>query len=165
MRKAFFFTGFIVLFVTSVFGREPRWEKFNGKIPPGAIWVGMEEKIDNGKTRNLYFCRSNQNGKYSIGKVVDMKCKFPLNGKEVVLDDYEIFLHGSRVKFIPFKGSVHSKSYSFEESPNSPVYLCITRQNNAWQPGRFMDNSCKISLDGKELSSNQSLFVLVKLRE
>ncbi len=73
---------------TTAFADPLQWASFEGSIPGNAVEVGVAWD------RPVYVCRGQHEGGTLPGKLMGTTCSIGVGGKEVVLDRFEVLVHG-----------------------------------------------------------------------
>ncbi|MEM7180071.1 MAG: DM9 repeat-containing protein [Spirochaetota bacterium] len=153
-----------ILFCISLFhlaAEEPVWQSSQGKLPYGARWIGMEEKLSSGKVLQMGICRGLYNDVVYPGRYSQMKCSIGYDGKEILLEKFEVLMHKNSVRFVKLRNFKSNLAIPAGGELSDISYICISKFRNNWYPGRLQENACRFGYNGDEIKSTISVHVLV----
>lgn len=103
------------------------------------------------------FCRASYQGGIYPGKLVNKKCNIGYGGKEIVLNDFEVFEVDANPNIKINDSWKGSRFQVGQESSGQRIFLCYGIYQNTYQPGKSVDGKCLFTLDGAEIQATSFL--------
>lgn len=136
---------------------------------PGTPLSGAryEAGIDTKAGFGLGVCRTHRSGGTYLGKIYGQRCNTTSDGKEVIVDDFDVLVSPRRAfwHLSPKETSNLSRALiGGTDSAGKPLYVCIARYVTGWaffakhhgyQPGQYSGAKCTFAWEGSEVAADE----------
>jgi hypothetical protein len=138
-----------------------------GQPLPGARYeAGFDVKAQFG----LGVCRAKHNGSMIPGRTYGQQCSVPIDGKEVLVDEYDALVARAGALWHVEASQAPSPDSALlagRDASGKPLYSCVAVHVSGWffkthhgfQPGVYRDGKCEFAFDGKAVLGDH-FFVL-----